>query len=100
VLDTPDGSAETAGIMPGSLAGGLARFVKGKTKLTNWTYWYDEVVYVVSGKGRVTAAAPPFDSPQTYDVGPGDFFTIVSSTRISFEALTDEPFVFFYAVPE
>ncbi len=100
-LETPDGNANVAGIMavPG-MGGGIARFEKGKTKLANWTYWYPEVVYVISGRGRVSAAAPPFTSPQNYDVSAGDFFFIAPSTRIGFEALSDDPFLFFYAVPE
>ena len=84
--------------VPG-MTGGIVRFVKGKNKVQGWTYWYPEVVYVVRGKGRLTATAPPFTAPHTYDVGVGDFFFIPPSTEMSFEALSDEPFEVFNAVP-
>ena len=100
-LDTPEGTALLAAPMavPG-MSGGIARFVKGENKLENWTYWYPEVVYVVRGRGRITAALPPFTESEAHEVGPGAFFFIPPSMRISFEALSDEPFDIFYAVPE
>ena len=32
-------------IIPG-MTGGIARLEKGRHKASNWTHWYDEVVYV------------------------------------------------------
>lgn len=99
VYEQPYGNIQLAPPLAPPWAGGIARLVKGENKFENWTYWYTEAIYVIRGRGRFTASAPPFLSAESHEVGPGAFFTIPTSTRISIEALSDEPFEFFYAVP-
>ena len=83
------------------MSGGIARLEKGKHGSKGWTHWYGEVVYIISGRARFTTTeAPLFFSSKTQDVGAGDFFFIPRSTRIGYEVLSDEPFVFFYAIPD
>ena len=99
---TAFGSAAIAAPMavPG-MSGGIARLEKGKHGSDGWTHWYGEVVYIISGRARFTTTeAPLFTSSKTQDVGAGDFFFIPLSTRIGYEVLSDEPFVFFYAIPD
>ena len=81
------------------MTGGVVRFEKGKHRIDIWPYWYPEVIYVLGGEGRTTAAAPPFTEPHNYDVGPGDCLFVQVSTLVSFEPLSDEPFEFFFAIP-
>jgi oxalate decarboxylase/phosphoglucose isomerase-like protein (cupin superfamily) len=103
--ETANGSAFQAamlpgpGIVPGWGAGGIVRWEKGKTQLVDWTFFYTEVLYMISGRGKITASSPPFLSPQSYEVGPGEVVFIPIGMRGSFEAVSDEPWVFFYAVP-
>ena len=99
LYEQSDGAIHLAAPLEPPFVGGLARLVKGESKFENWTYWYSEVIYVIRGRGKFTAAAPPFLESETYEVGPGAFFSIPTSTRISIEAVSDEPFEFFYAVP-
>ena len=77
---------------------GIARFVKSKAdKVQNWINWYDEAFYIIRGKGRFTRSDPPYDTTETYDVGPGDYFYIPSrGARLCIEPLGDEPFEWFY----
>lgn len=84
--------------VPG-MAGGIARLEKGRHKVSNWTHWYGEVVYVTRGSGNITASLPPFAESKTYHLNVGDFFYIPVSTRVSFEATSQEPFEFFFAIP-
>ena len=84
--------------VPG-MTGGIARFEKGSHKVSNWTHWYGEVVYVTRGSGDITASLPPFAQSKTYRVKVGDFLYIPVSARISFEGTSQEPFEFFYAIP-
>ena len=84
--------------IPG-MTGGIARLEKGRHKVSNWTHWYDEVVYVTRGTGNLTASVPPFVDSKTYHLNVGDFFYIPVSTRVSFEATSQEPFEFFFAIP-
>lgn len=84
--------------IPG-MTGGIARLEKGRHKVSNWTHWYGEVVYVTRGSGNITASLPPFAESKTYHLNVGDFFYIPVSTRVSFEATSQEPFEFFFAIP-
>ena len=84
--------------VPG-MTGGIARLEKGRHKVSNWTHWYGEVVYVTQGTGNLTASVPPFVDSKTYHLNVGDFFYIPVSTRVSFEATSQEPFEFFFAIP-
>ena len=102
---TANGTYQVAGVVgpgdvPGWQYGGIVRFVKGEAMIKDWTYWYTEACYVISGMGSITASTIPFTSPQSYEVGPGDMFFIPDGTRVSFEALSDDPLVIFYAAPE
>lgn len=81
------------------MTGGMARLEKGRHKVSNWTHWYGEVVYVTQGTGNLTASVPPFVDSKTYHLNVGDFFYIPVSTRVSFEATSQEPFEFFFAIP-
>jgi len=84
--------------VPG-MTSGIARLEKGRHKVSNWTHWYGEVVYVTQGTGNLTASVPPFVDSKTYHLNVGDFFYIPVSTRVSFEATSQEPFEFFFAIP-
>ena len=84
--------------VPG-ITGGIARLEKGRHKVSNWTHWYGEVVYVTRGSGNLTASLPPFAESKTYHLSVGDFFYIPVSTQVSFEATSQEPFEFFFAIP-
>ena len=84
--------------IPG-MTGGIARLEKGRHKVSNWTHWYGEAVYVTQGTGNLTASVPPFVDSKTYHLNVGDFFYIPVSTRVSFEATSQEPFEFFFALP-
>lgn len=81
------------------MTGGMARLEKGRHKVSNWTHWYGEVVYVTKGTGNLTASVPPFVDSKTYHLNVGDFFYIPVSTRVSFEATSEEPFEFFFGIP-
>jgi mannose-6-phosphate isomerase-like protein (cupin superfamily) len=101
VSKTPHGTANMAPVaLPGWMGGGLQRFEKGKYALKDWTYWYHEVMYVTRGRGRITASLPPYTDSESYDVATGDMFVVAPSTRISIDALGDEVFEVFFAVPE
>ena len=89
-----------SGDVAGWQFGGIVRFTKKLGPIKDWTYWYTETNYVLSGSGRITASTIPFLASHSYDVGPGDIIFIPTGTRITYEALTDEPFVLFYAAPE
>ena len=100
-FESPHGTSKMAPLaLPGWMGGGMQRFEKGKYALKDWTYWYHEVMYVVRGRGRITASLPPYTASESYDVGSGDIFVVAPSTRISIEALSEEVFEVFYAVPE
>ena len=86
--------------IPGVGSGGIARFKKGKHQLRKWPLSSNEVFYVVAGKGRITVAVMPFDKPQVYDVGVGDFFAIKKGSEVSMEALSDSPFETFFFAPD
>ena len=95
-----NGSVMVAPIMSVSgMTGGMARLEKGRHKVSNWTHWYGEVVYVTQGTGNLTVSRPPFVDSKTYHLNVGDFFYIPVSTRVSFEATSEEPFEFFFAIP-
>ena len=102
---TANGTYQVAGVVgpgdvPGWQFGGIVRFVKDEATIKDWTYWYTEACYVISGTGSITASTIPFTSPQSYEVGPGDMFFIPDGTRVSFAASSDDPLVIFYAAPE
>ena len=86
--------------VPGMMAG-KARMIKGENRGKDWTYYYNEIIYVTHGRALITAAAPPaWHTSEQHEVGPGDFFYAEPGLRISMEPLSDdEPFEFFYAIP-
>jgi hypothetical protein len=101
IMESPHGTANMAPVvLPGWMGGGLQRFEKGKYALKDWTYWYHEVMYVTHGRGRITASLPPYTESQSYEVATGDMFVVAPSTRISIDALGEEVFEVFFAVPE
>ena len=100
-FESPHGISHSAPLaLSGWMGGGIQRFEKDKYVLKDWTYWYQEVVYVIRGRGRITASLPPYTSSESYEVGSGDVFVVAPSTRVSMEALGDDVFEIFYAVPE
>ena len=100
-FESPHGVSNSAPMaLSGWMGGGIQRFKKGTYALKDWTYWYQEVVYVIRGRGRITASLPPYTESESHDLSSGDVFVVAPSTRISIEALGDEVFEIFYAVPE
>lgn len=96
---TDDGGLKVARyIQTPDIRVGFARFEKGTNTvaLRNWPYWYGEVVYVTRGKGKITHSAPPFTSSEPHEVQPGDLFHISKGSKVTFEALSDEPFEILY----
>jgi len=94
---TGDGAGKLAGyIKTPSMTAGFARFEKGSMTLRNWPYWYEEVVYITRGKGKITRSDAPFISSESHEVKPGDLFYIPKGSKITFEAVSDEPFELLY----
>ena len=94
---TGDGAGKLAGyIKTPNMTAGFARFEKGTMTLRNWPYWYEEVVYITRGKGKITRSDAPFISSESHDVKPGDLFYIPKGSKITFEAVSDEPFELLY----
>lgn len=77
---------------------GVARFTRSEGDVViDWCNYYDEAFYIIRGKGRFKFSTPPYTSEDTCDVGPGDYLYLpVNGVRISCEALTDEPWEWFY----
>jgi len=60
---------------------------------TTWTFWHDEVQYVISGKCKTIYSDPPHTGPwKEAIVGPGDFYLIKRGTCARFEVIGNEPF--------
>jgi ethanolamine utilization protein EutQ (cupin superfamily) len=96
---TSDGAGKLAVcIKTPNITAGFTRFEKGTATATlrNWPYWYDEVVYITRGKGKITHADPPFTSPEAHEVQAGDLLYIPKGSKVTFEALSNEPFDLLY----
>lgn len=63
-----------------------------------WSYWYDEVLYVVKGEGKLSFSAPPlFDKTEVKEISHGNLTVIQKGSKIKFECTSKEPLVFAYA---
>lgn len=78
------------------ITAGMVRFEKGKYELKEWPYWYEEVLYVTRGKGKITISPAPQTHPEPHDVVVGDILYVPKGAKVSFEATTEEPFDLFY----
>lgn len=66
----------------------------------NWTYWYEEVVYVVRGRASFTVSLPPYTSQERNEIKSGDLFYIGKGHKVSIEPIGEEPFLaLFVATP-
>lgn len=79
-----------------NVTAGFARFEKGGLALRNWPYWYEEVVYITRGKGKITVNPAPHTNPEAHEMKVGDFLYIAKGSKVTFEGLSDEPFELLY----
>jgi ethanolamine utilization protein EutQ (cupin superfamily) len=94
---TGDGSGKLVEyVKQPNMTAGFARFEKGGPGLRNWPYWYEEVVYITKGKGRITVSPPPHTNPEAHEMKVGDFLYIGKGSKVTFEGLSDEPFELLY----
>lgn len=77
-----------------NIAAGFIRLGRGD-EILEWPYWYEEVVYVTRGSGKITISPPPFTSGEPHDVKSGDLFYIGKGNKVTFQP-KDEAFEFLY----
>src|SRR5438132_1183939 len=77
-----------------NMAAGFIRLRRGE-EIRDWPYWYEEVVYVTRGSGRITFSPPPFTSSESHEVKAGDLFYIGKANKVTFET-KDEAFELLY----
>jgi mannose-6-phosphate isomerase-like protein (cupin superfamily) len=94
---TGAGSPELAShIETPNITAGFARFKPGEGSLREWPYWYEEVVYVTAGKGKITVNDPPHTDPKAHSVGVGDMLHIGKGAKVTFEATGEESLEILY----
>jgi len=83
-----------------SLNAGFARYDPAD-KLTEWTYWYSELMYIIEGKMRYTIKSPPlFDKEEVKELDSGEMIYITKGTRVTHECISEKPVKMLYvAVP-
>ncbi len=51
---------------------------------------------MIRGQGRFSRSDPTYETAQTWDVGPGEYFYMPRAVRLHIEPAGDEPFEWFY----
>lgn len=82
-----------------SFLAGYCKYDPGD-KLVDYTYWYDEVMYILDGELRLTISYVPFLEKEEVVLTPGDMIYIPKSTRITHESHSNKPCkIIYFAVP-
>jgi mannose-6-phosphate isomerase-like protein (cupin superfamily) len=58
-----------------------------------WSYWHDEVHYIIKGKAEITFSMPPFHQTEEKIVAEtGDAYMIYKGESLTFRVISKEPF--------
>lgn len=58
-----------------------------------WSYWHDEVHYIIKGKAEITFSMPPFHQTEEKIVAEaGDAYMIYKGESLTFKVISEEPF--------
>ena len=69
-------------------------------KLIDYTYWYDEVMYILDGEIKLTISYVPYLEKEQVVLSRGNMIYIPKSTRITHECHSQNPCkIVYFAVP-
>jgi len=82
-----------------NMTAGFIRLGRGE-EIRDWPYWYEEVVYVTRGTGRITVWHVPFVSSETHELKAGDLFYIGKATKVTFHGNDDSFEMLYVTTPD
>jgi quercetin dioxygenase-like cupin family protein len=82
-----------------NMTAGFIRLGRGE-EIRDWPYWYEEVVYVTRGTGRITVWPVPFVSSETHELKAGDLFYIGKATKVTFHGSDDSFEMLYVTTPD
>lgn len=80
------------------MAAGKARFVEMDPEAEGTIYTYSEVIYVTSGKARISRSVPPYDKEQIHEINAGDYLYIPETTKVKFLPDGDAPLEILFVI--
>jgi len=74
-------------------AGNIAVEDFGSGQTFKWSYWHDEVHYIIKGKAEITFSMPPFHEKEEKVIAEtGDAYMIYKGESLTFKVISSEPY--------